>query len=273
MTDIARAVRATIVQMAHNGREGHLNGALSCVELLLALYFRFLKLDPAQPKDPERDRFIFSKGHACAALYAVMAARGFFPALDLLSYAKDDSCFPSHPCTHALPLLDWSSGSLGHGAGIGAGLAYALKLRGARSRVVTLISDGECNEGSSWEAATFASANHLDNFLLMVDNNGVQSVGRSDALMGGTSLEEKFRAFGWGAVTVQGNDFAAVTAALEHFPFEAGKPSAIIARTTAGAGVSFMQDQVLWHYRVPSDDDLRNALAELGKKPLFTEEA
>ncbi|WP_136514972.1 transketolase [Geomonas edaphica] len=264
----ARTIRATTIQMAHDGREGHLNGALSCVELLLCLFDGWLRIPREQEKAPERDRFIFSKGHACASLYAVLAERGYFPVSWLDRYATDDSPLPSHPCIHALPLLDCSAGSLGHGLGMATGKAYGLRLDGNSSRTVALISDGECNEGSTWESATFAASHKLDNLLLIVDNNGVQSVGRSDDLMGGTSLEEKFTSFGWAARTVEGNTTAAVKMALSEVPFVKGKPSVIVAKTTAGAGVSFMQDQVLWHYRVPSDDDLQRALQELGATPL-----
>ncbi|NTV49875.1 MAG: transketolase [Geobacteraceae bacterium] len=264
----ALEIRATTIQMAHDGKEGHLNGALSCVELLLCLFNGGLQIDPQNPKFPERDRFIFSKGHACASLYAVLADRGFFPIDELNNYATDDSQFPSHPCIHALPLLDWSAGSLGHGFGVATGKAYSLRLDGSNSKVVALISDGECNEGSTWESATFAKAHSLDNVLVIVDNNGVQSVGRADELMGHTSLEEKFTAFGWAVQTIDGNSIPAIQQALQAVPFEKGKPSAIIAKTTAGKGISFMEDQVLWHYRVPSDDDLKNALEELGTLPL-----
>jgi transketolase len=264
----AREIRATTIQMAHDGKEGHLNGALSCIELLLCLFNGGLQIDPQSPKRPERDRFIFSKGHACASLYAVLADRGFFPIEWLDIYAKDDSPLPSHPCVHALPLLDNSAGSLGHGFGMAAGKAYGLRLDGINSKVVALISDGECNEGSTWESATFAKAHRLDNLLVIVDNNGVQSVGRAAELMGQTSLEEKFTAFGWAVQTIDGNNISAIQHALLAVPFSKGQPSAIIAKTTAGKGVSFMEDQVLWHYRVPSDDDLSNALQELGVQPL-----
>lgn len=269
----ARALRATCVQLAHDGREGHLNGALSCIDILIALYYHWLNVSPDDPKRPERDRFIFSKGHACTALYAVLADKGFIPKELLARYAQNDSPLPSHPCIHALPLLECSAGSLGHGLGMASGLAYGLKLDGNSARAAALISDGECNEGSTWEAAMFAAAKKLDNLLLVVDYNGVQSVGRSDELMGHTSLEEKFRAFGWEARTVDGLDTAALIEVLATFPFAAGRPSAIIAKTRAGAGVSFMEDQVLWHYRVPSDDDLARALAELGEAPIHLEGA
>ncbi len=266
----ARQMRATCVQMAHDGKEGHLSSALSCMDLLVALYNGWLSVDPQEPKHRDRDRFILSKGHACTALYSVLADRGFFPKEWLSRYAQGGSPLPNHPCRHSLPLLECSSGSLGHGLGIATGMAYGMRMDGIEARAVVLMSDGECNEGSVWEAAMFAAANRLDSVLAIVDNNGVQAVGRSDALMGYTSLEEKFRAFGWDARTIPGNDMAAILDALADFPFTPGRPSAIIAKTTGGAGVSFMQDQIVWHYRVPPRDEVEQALAELGEKPLHT---
>lgn len=264
----ARELRATCIQLAHDGHEGHLNGALSSVDLVSAIYAGWLNVFPNDPKDPNRDRFIFSKGHACTSLYAVLADRGFIPKEALLTYAKDKTSLPSHPCIHALPILECSSGSLGHGLGVAAGRAYGLRLKKSSARVVALLSDGECNEGSTWEAAMFAAANNLDNLLLVVDYNRVQSVGRTDELNGFTSFQDKLRAFGWAVQTVNGHDYREILDALDAFPFSYGRPSAIIAETVAGAGVSFMEDQVLWHYRVPSKEDLENALAELGALPL-----
>jgi transketolase len=267
----ASKIRATCIKMAHDGKEGHLNGALSCVELLVSLYYCWLDIIPEDPKRRDKDHFIFSKGHACTSLYAVMADRGFFPVQWISNYAQNDSPLPSHPCIHALPVLECSAGSLGHGLGMATGIAYGLRMDEIKSRVVALISDGECNEGSTWEAATFAAANRLENLLLIVDYNGIQSVGRSDDLMGFTSLEEKYRAFGWAARTINGNNISEIIETLNEFPFENGRPSAIIAKTTAGAGVSFMENQVLWHYRVPSDEDLEKALQELDESPIHVE--
>lgn len=266
----AKCLRATCVQMAHDGREGHLNGALSCMDLLVALFYGWLKINPEKPKHENRDRFIFSKGHACTAYYAVLADRKIFPTKWLTQYAKNNSPLPSHPCSHALPVLDWSSGSLGHGLGVATGMSYGLKLNRSHVRVVTLLSDGECNEGSTWEGAMFAAAQQLENLLVVVDYNRIQSVGRTDELNGFTSFEEKFGAFGWGTKTVDGHNLVEIIDALDKFPFECGKPSALIAKTTAGRGVSFMEDQVLWHYRVPSGDDVRRALEELGEVPLYS---
>ena len=265
----ARELRATCVQLAHDGREGHLNGALSSVDLLIALYYSWMNIDCVDVKNDKRDRFIFSKGHACTSLYAALADRNFFPKKLLLEYAKNNSPLPSHPCIHALPALEASSGSLGHGLGMAAGMAYGLKLDGKAARVVALLSDGACNEGSIWEAAMFGAAKKLDNVLAIVDYNGVQSVGYTDELTGGASFEEKFRAFGWSAVTINGHNIPEIIDTLEKFPFELGKPSAIIAKTRAGAGISFMENQVLWHYRVPSKEDVDSALKELEAKPIY----
>jgi transketolase len=267
----ARELRATCVQLAHDGREGHLNGALSSVDLVSALYAGWLRISPDDPTDEGRDRFIFSKGHACTSLYAVLADRGFIPMEMLRQYAMDRTPLPSHPCIHALPLLDCSSGSLGHGLGVAAGRSYGLQVKNLPARVAVLLGDGECNEGSTWEAAMFATANKLDNLLAIVDYNRIQSVGRTDPLNGFASYEDKFRAFGWAVQTIDGHDYGQILGALEAFPLATGKPTAIIAKTTAGRGVSFMEDQVLWHYRVPSDADLARALAELDAQPIHLE--
>lgn len=265
----ARRVRATCVRMAFDGKEGHLTSALSCVDILVALYHEWLRVNPAAIDDPRRDRLLFSKGHAATALYCVLAERGFIDPKILGQYAKPGRPLPSHPCKSMLASLEISSGSLGHGLGIGTGMAYSLKERSQDSRVAVVMSDGECNEGSVWEAAGFACAQKLDNLLAIVDNNNMQAVGRTNLLLGETSFEKKFAAFGWSARTVDGHDIGAIAAALKDFPFAKNKPSAIICRTVGGRGVSFMEDQTLWHYRVPSAEDLARALAELGEKPLY----
>lgn len=263
----AREIRATCIQMACDGRVGHLSSSLGYVDVLVALYYGWLKTFPGDQANPNRDRFILSKGHGCASLYAVLADRGFFPAEQLTEYNKEGSCLPNHPCMHALPSVEMSSGSLGHGLGVATGILYGLRLRGSGARAAVLLGDGECNEGSVWESAMFAAAHKLDNLLAVVDYNGVQAVGKSDEIMGHTSLEEKFRSFGWAARTIDGSDMKAVMAALAAFPFEKGKPSAIIAKTKIG--VSFMEGDVLWHYRVPSEEERLKALAELDAKPIY----
>jgi transketolase len=263
----ARQARATCVQLAHDGRVGHVGSALSCVDAIVALYGGWLNVNESNRGADDRDRFILSKGHACTALYAVLAQRGFIPAQWLADYACYGKPLSDHPCKHALELLEMSSGSLGYGLGVAAGMLYGLSLRSVYPRAVVLMSDGECNEGSVWEAAMFAAAKQLGNLVALVDYNGIQAVGRSDEIMGHTSIEQKFRAFGWAARTINGNDMPEVVDALWSLPLEPDKPSAIVLKTLKGAGVSFMQDKTLWHYRVPSDEDLQNALDELGEVP------
>jgi transketolase len=265
----ARRIRATCVRMAFDGREGHLTSALSCVDLLVGLYGAWLRFDPKNRVNPNRDRFLFSKGHAATALYAVLADQGLFPPETLATYAKTDSPFPNHPCRKMLEWLEISSGSLGHGLGIGTGMAYSLGELGIDANVVVLMSDGECNEGSVWESAAFACAHRQDRLVAIVDNNNMQAVGRTDQLLGHTSFEDKFRAFGWAATTINGNDMGEILDTLSRVPLVAGKPTAIIAKTVGGKGVSFMEDKVAWHYRTPSQDELKTAFAELGESPLY----
>ena len=266
---LARSIRATCMVMAFKGREGHLTSAMSCVDILVALYSGWLNVSPRNPQDPDRDRFLFSKGHAASAYYAVLASSGFLPVDELATYGTSGSRLPSHPCRLMLPCLEISSGSLGHGLGMGTGMMYGMGLSGRRGRVVVLMSDGECNEGSVWEAAAFAVAHKQDRLVAIVDNNNMQAVGRTNELMGNAVFEEKFRAFGWGVRTVDGQDIGAILAALNDLPFEPGRPSAIIAKTVGGAGLSFMEGELAWHYRVPSKEDLARALAELGEQPLI----
>ena len=266
---MARRIRATCVQMAFDGKEGHLSSALSCVDILVSLYHEWLRVDPTNINEVKRDRFLFSKGHAASALYSVLAERGFIDPQMLAQYAKPGRPLPNHPCKFMLPCLEISSGSLGHGLGIGSGIAYSLKYRGLDSRVAVLMSDGECNEGSVWEASAFACAHKLDNLLAIVDNNNMQAVGRTNLLLGETSFEEKFASFGWSARTIDGHEIGEIVATLKQVPFASNKPSAIICKTRGGQGVGFMTDQTLWHYRIPSADDLSRAFDELGATPLY----
>jgi transketolase len=262
-------MRATCLAMAFLGREGHLTSALSCVEILVALYSGWLNVSPQAPRAPDRDRFLFSKGHAASAYYVALAQAGFLPVGELATYGHAGSRLPSHPCQLMLPVVEMSAGSLGHGLGIGTGMLYGMDLDGHGGRVAVLMSDGECNEGSVWEAAAFACAHRQDRLVAIIDNNNMQAVGRTDELMGGACFEDKFRAFGWAVRVVDGNDVGAVLAALEATPFEVDRPSAIVAKTVGGAGVSFMRDDTAWHYKVPGEAELRQALAEIGESPLI----
>ncbi|MBY0430240.1 MAG: transketolase [Rhodospirillales bacterium] len=271
LEDTARRYRATCVQMAHDGREGHLTSALSCADIVACLYGHFLNVSPERPDNPRRDRFILSKGHAATIVYAALAERGFIPRAELAEYARGGSRLPNHVCRHALPVIEASAGSLGHGLGIATGMLYGMRLAGLDGRAVVLMSDGECNEGSVWESAAFACARKMDRLLAIVDNNNMQAVGRTDQLLGFTSLEEKFRAFGWAAITIDGHSVPEILAALDRVPFVAERPSAIIARTIGGHGISFIADRTEWHYRVPNAEQVALALAELGVPPLHKE--
>lgn len=266
---LAGRIRATCVKMAFDTKETHVSSALSCVEILTVLFGAFLNYcDGGKSNKSQRDRFIMSKGHGCSALYAAMAAFGIISPEMLKEYSQTNSALPNHPCKYALPHLEISSGSLGHGLGIAGGILYGLKLdRNATSRAVVLMSDGECNEGSVWEAAMFAAAQKFTNLLAVVDCNGSQAVGRSDILTGFTSIEQKFRSFGWEAVSVNGNDVGLLVEAFNKFPFSSEKPSVIIANTVGGSGVSFMEKNQAWFYRSPTRDDLDKALIEIGEEP------
>jgi transketolase len=269
----ARRVRATCVQMAFDGRHGHLKSAISCIDLVVALYGRFLNVSAADPSAPDRDRFLFSKGHAITALYATFALHGFIEPQELGSYAATGSRLPDHPCKHSLPLLEISSGSLGHGLGMATGILYGMQMDGKGGRVVTLMSDGECNEGTVWEAAMFAVGHKMNRLLAIVDNNDLQAVGRTSELMGASTIEDKFRGFGWAVRVIDGNAMAQIVDALAAFPFADDRPSVIVAKTKPGAGISFMEDKLVWHYRVPSPEDLQAALSELGVRPIHKGDA
>jgi transketolase len=260
---LARDLRYQIVQLSHSGGTPHLGSALSCVDLLAAIYWRAARLDPARPDDPGRDRVILSKGHAASALYAALAARGFFPESDLDTFARHGSALPEQPAPRCAPGVELATGSLGHGLPVGLGLALGARLARRDSRVFVVMSDGECNEGSVWEAAMFAPAQQLGRLIVVIDYNKWQATGRSDEVMALSSLVAKWQAFGWNAIEVDGHDIGQVAAALDRdFP-DRGAPTAIVAHTVKGRGVSFMEDDNNWHYRVPNEQELAAAAAEL----------
>lgn len=263
---LARDLRYQIVQLSHDAGTPHLGSALSCVDILVAAQWRALRINPARPDDPNRDRFILSKGHAATALYAVLAGRGFFPESLLDGYARPGSALGEHPAPHCAPGVEVATGSLGHGLPIGIGMAMSARLAQCDYRVFVVMSDGECNEGSVWEAALFAPAQKLGRLVVVIDYNKWQATGRSEEVMALPSLVAKWRAFGWNAVEVDGHDLGALCGALEQdFP-ENGAPTAIIAHTVKGRGVSFMEDDNNWHYRVPNDEELAAAGAELSSR-------
>jgi transketolase len=263
--ELARRIRVHALRMVHAARASHVGSCLSIAEVLAVLYARTLRLDPARPDWPERDRFVLSKGHAAAALYAVLAERGFFPVEDLARYCVDGSPLLGHVTAHGVPGVELSTGSLGHGLPVGCGLALAAKRGGEPWRTFVLLSDGELDEGSNWEAALFAPQHALDNLVAIVDYNKIQSFGRVKEVLDLDPLADKWRAFRWDVAEVDGHDAAALERVLA--PRAAtGRPLAVIAHTTKGKGVSFMEDQLAWHYRSPDAALLEQALAELGGK-------
>jgi transketolase len=262
---IARRIRARVVTMCHRGRSPHLGSCLSCVDVLVAAYFGAARLDPRRPADPDRDRVILSKGHAAPALYAVLAERGFFSAGLLDGYNTDGGVLAEQPAPGCVPGLEVATGSLGHGLSVGLGMALAARIQRRAYRVFAVLSDGECNEGAVWEAAMFAPAQRLGNLCAVVDYNRWQATGRSEAIMALQPLREKWAAFGWEAYEVDGHDLGALQALMSAVRADGGRPTAIVARTVKGKGVSFMEDDNNWHYRSPDDAELRAALAELGE--------
>ena len=232
-------------------------------DILACLYWRVLRIDPSDPGWPERDRLILSKGHAAAILYATLAERGFFPISELESYCQDGSRLTGH-VTSGVPGVELSSGSLGHGLPVGCGMALAAKRDGLPFRTFVLLSDGELDEGSNWESFLFAPQHKLDNLIAIVDYNKIQSFGRTRDILDLEPLVDKLRAFRWGVREVNGHDYQQLANAFDALPFEAGKPSIIVAHTIKGKGVSFMQDLLAWHYSSPNDEQLQQALAEIG---------
>ena len=232
-------------------------------ELLAVLYERILHVRPGEPTWPDRDRFILSKGHGAAGLYAVLAERGFFPASWLDDFYIDGARLPGHVTHVGVPGVDASTGALGHGLAVGCGMALAAKRDGRSHRVFVLLSDGECDEGGVWEAALFAPHHRLDNLVAIVDYNKIQSLGTVREVLDLEPLAAKWEAFGWATREIDGHDVGAIEAACRHLPLSAGRPSCIVAHTVKGKGVSFMENALLWHYRAPDEDELRRALGEL----------
>jgi transketolase len=249
--------------MVHQSRLGHPGGDLSAADILAALYFGVLRIDPADPLAPDRDRFIMSKGHCSGAFYATLASAGFFPFERLWEYMKPLSFLNGHPDRNKIPGVEANTGPLGHGLPIAVGAAKAAKITRGSWRTFVLTGDGELQEGSNWEAAMAASQFGLDNLTVIVDRNGLQQGDRTEATVGLEPLADRWRAFGWSVREVDGHDVAALQEAFRAVPFEPGKPACVIARTRKGRGVSFMEDRVEWHHRVPTDEELASALLEL----------
>lgn len=254
-------LRQRTLQAIFDAGAGHTGGGLSCLDILNVLYNRILKVSPATVTDPNRDRYVQSKGHSVEALYAVLADRGFFPDAALGTLGHYQSHWVGHPTRHVSG-IEMNTGALGHGLPICVGMAIAGKMDAAPYRVFTLLGDGELAEGSNWEAAMAAAHHQLDNLTVIIDLNTLQISGRTRDVCNNEPLDEKWRAFGWAVKTVNGHSFAELTGALSQ-PAEAGKPTCVIARTVKGRGVSFMEDVARWHHGVPGAAELQQALAEL----------
>lgn len=259
---LATTVRRLSLQMVHRAKASHIGSALSIADVVAVLYGQVMRVDPAQPAWADRDRFILSKGHACVAVYAALAARGFFAEEALLRYGQDHSELMNH-ISHRVPGVEFSTGSLGHGLPFGVGKALAAKRRAQAWRVFVVLSDGEWGEGSNWEACLFASHHCLDNLVAVIDYNKLQSLTTVAETLGLEPLADKLTAFGWAVREVDGHDHAALSCALSTAPWVPGKPSVLIAHTTKGKGVSYMENAVKWHYSSPDDAQLAQALAEL----------
>ena len=246
-----------------NAKSGHPGGSLSIAEIVSYLYFNEMNIDPAQPLKEDRDRFVLSKGHAAPALYSVMAHRGYFPVEELKTLRKIDSRLQGHPSMHYLPGVDISSGSLGQGISAACGMVLGAKLKGADFRVYTVLGDGEIEEGQVWEAAMYAAAKKLDNLVAIVDNNNLQIDGTVEEVNSPYPIPEKFTAFGWNVVEIDGHSFDDIENAFANARACKGKPTAIIATTTKGKGVSFMENQVGWHGSAPNAEQYETAMNEL----------
>lgn len=261
----AREIRARIIENSSRTQTPHLGSCLSCVDVLVAMYWHVLRIDPTKPRDPDRDRFILSKGHGAAALFQVLALKGFYPISMLDDYGEDGSLFAEHPPTpDHLAGIEAATGSLGHGLPMGLGMALAGRIHRRDYKVYALLSDGECNEGSVWESAMLAAAQKVDRLCAIIDFNKWQATGRSEEVMALNPLADKWRAFGWSAYEIDGHDIGALVDLLERFPDGSGKPVAIVAHTVKGKGVSFMEDDNNWHYRIPTADEVVKAKRELG---------
>jgi len=249
--------------MVHKSKASHIGSCLSCADILAHLYSNWLRVDPKNPDWPDRDRFILSKGHAAAAIYATLGLIGFFPLSWLDSYSCDDAKLGGHINHTSAPGVEVSSGSLGHGLPIGVGMALGAKREQKKYRVVVLLSDGECDEGSNWEALLLGSTHNLDNLLVIIDYNKLQAYGRVNEVAILEPFAKKLRAFNCSVKEINGHDHLSIASALSLFPFEENKISIILAHTVKGKGISFMEDSLPWHYKSPSDEQLAVALAEL----------
>ena len=262
---MANEVRKGIVTGVHAAKAGHPGGSLSAADLFTYLYFEEMNVDPKNPQDPDRDRFVLSKGHTAPGLYATLAHKGYFPVEDLVTLRHIGSHLQGHPCMQHTPGLDMSSGSLGQGISAAVGMALSAKLRNKSYRVYTLLGDGEIQEGQVWEASMLAGFKKLDNLVVIVDNNNLQIDGRIDEVNSPYPIDKKFEAFNFHVINIDGHDFDQIAAAFKEAKETKGMPTAIIAKTVKGKGVSFMEDQAGWHGKAPNDEEYKIAMEDLEK--------
>lgn len=262
---MANEVRKGIVTGVHAAKAGHPGGSLSAADIYTYLYFEEMNIDPKDPGKGDRDRFVLSKGHTAPGLYSTLANRGYFPVEDLVTLRKLGSYLQGHPCMQHVPGVDMSSGSLGQGISVACGMALGAKMSGADYRVYTLLGDGEIEEGQVWEASMFAGHRKLDNLCVIVDNNGLQIDGRIEDVCSPYPIDKKFEAFNFHVINIDGNDFDQIDAAFKEARATKGMPTAIVAKTLKGKGVSFMENQVGWHGAAPNDEQYAAAMEDLRK--------
>ena len=265
LKQIANEVRKGIITAVHSAKSGHPGGSLSAADIMTYLYFEEMNVDPEEPKKADRDRFVLSKGHVAPALYSTLAQRGFFPKEDLVQLRKTGSYLQGHPDMKGTAGVDMSSGSLGQGISVAVGMALSAGLSGESYRVYTLLGDGEIQEGQVWEAAMFAGFRKLDNLVVIVDNNNLQIDGPVDEVCSPYPIDEKFKAFNFHVINVDAHDFTELARAFEEARNTKGQPTAIIAKSIKGKGVSFMDNNVKWHGSAPNDEEFKIAMADLEK--------
>jgi len=259
----AKRIRARVLRMVRSAKSSHVGSVFSTVDLLAVLYGKILRLDPSRPDWSERDRSILSKGHACAGLYVILAELGFFPESWLDEFYVDGGRLAGHATHVGVPGVEVSTGSLGHGLALASGMALVSKRENKDFRVFVMLSDGECDEGSTWEAALFAPFHQLDNLTVIIDYNKIQSFGTVKEVLDLEPLAAKWHAFGWSVREIDGHNFTEIEEAFRAIPEQMGHPTCIIAHTVKGKGVSFMENKLLWHYRTPDQEEFRLALSEL----------
>jgi transketolase len=263
LTHISLDIRKTILTIISNAHASHIGSAYSSVELLVYLYEKVIQIDPKKPFAENRDRFILSKGWGVSALYSILSYKKIIPKNKLTTYCSDGSQFIGIATRNGIPGLEATTGSMGHGLPIAVGTAFAAKLKHQKHKIIVMIGDGELNEGSTWEAILHASHFKLDNLLLIIDLNGWQSYGRTEDVLHMQPIQKKFEAFGWSVKQIDGHDFQSIDTACSKLPFQKNKPSVIIAKTIKGKGVTLFEDDNVWHYKTPTDENLHTAFEEL----------